>query len=264
MQFLQQREHLGLHGHVEGGGWLIREQHVGLQCQRHGDHDPLPLSARQLVRILAQAGGCLRDADGVQRLDRQATRLVPSDRTMRPDRFRELLADAQDRIERGHRLLEDHRDAIAADRPHPGLSSVVSSVPPSLIEPPARRTAGFGSRPISANAVIDLPEPDSPARHSVSPRAMEKERSETTGRAALPAPTVTVSPRTERIAAPPSPGSAGSDKTGGRGSGRSVRHARRPFQPCFLCPRQENVTRTQPVGSRTTPPSSACRRSPKS
>ena len=28
------------------------------------------------------------------------------------------LADGEDRVERGHRLLEDHRDLLAADRPH--------------------------------------------------------------------------------------------------------------------------------------------------
>ena len=35
-------------------------------------------------------------------------------------------------------------------------------------------TALSGSRPISASAVIDLPQPDSPTRPSVSPRSSEK------------------------------------------------------------------------------------------
>ena len=43
-----------------------------------------------------------------------------------------------------------------------------------------------------ASDVMDLPEPDSPAMQSVSPRAREKERSETTSRSPS-------SPRTEMV-----------------------------------------------------------------
>lgn len=32
--------------------------------------------------------------------------------------LRDLVADGEDRIERSHRLLEDHRDLIAPDFPH--------------------------------------------------------------------------------------------------------------------------------------------------
>ena len=31
------------------------------------------------------------------------------------DRLGDLVADGEDRVERGHRLLEDHRDRVAAD-----------------------------------------------------------------------------------------------------------------------------------------------------
>ena len=34
------------------------------------------------------------------------------------DRFADLIADGENRIERGHRLLEDHRDLVAADFAH--------------------------------------------------------------------------------------------------------------------------------------------------
>ena len=37
---------------------------------------------------------------------------------MNEQRLHHLLADRQDRVERGHRLLEDHRDVAAADLAH--------------------------------------------------------------------------------------------------------------------------------------------------
>ena len=36
------------------------------------------------------------------------------------EHFGDLVADFHDRIECGHRLLEDHRNAVAADAPHLG------------------------------------------------------------------------------------------------------------------------------------------------
>jgi hypothetical protein len=33
-----------------------------------------------------------------------------------PDHLGDLVADREDRVERRHRLLEDHRDPVAADR----------------------------------------------------------------------------------------------------------------------------------------------------
>ena len=43
---------------------------------------------------------------------------------MQPDGLADLAADGEDRIERGHRLLEDHRDPRAANRAHLGLAQI--------------------------------------------------------------------------------------------------------------------------------------------
>ncbi len=59
--------------------------------------------------------------------------------------------------------------------------SVVSSRPASVMEPLRRRSEGDRSRMIES-AVSDLPEPDSPARHSVSPGASAKPTPSSTGR----------------------------------------------------------------------------------
>ena len=94
----------------------------GLQRQRHGDHHALAHAAGQLVRILLQPALGLGDAHRLQRLDG----------ALRAPRARDSAvcasiasiscrADRQHRVERGHRLLEDHGDAVAADAPHRGF-----------------------------------------------------------------------------------------------------------------------------------------------
>ena len=61
------------------------------------------------------------------------------------------------------------------------------------------------------SAVIDLPEPDSPAMQSVSPAARSKESSSTTTREPSGVATSVVRPRTVRTSpdAPPAAGGAG-------------------------------------------------------
>ena len=60
----------------------------------------------------------------------------------------DLLADRVDRVERGHRLLEDHRDLVAADRRASGARRrVVRSSPSSRIAPPAIRPDGLRDEP---------------------------------------------------------------------------------------------------------------------
>jgi hypothetical protein len=87
----------------------------------------------------------------------------------------DLVAHLEDGVQRRHRLLEDHRDVVAADRPHAAPRS------PSP-DPPRRRRSGKGcfepildlarrrgiSR-ITESDVTDLPLPDSPTIPSVSP-----------------------------------------------------------------------------------------------
>ena len=57
--------------------------------------------------------------------------------------FGNLIADREDGVERRHRLLEDHRDPIAADLPHLGFGKrcEVASLEPDLtsgFDPPRR------------------------------------------------------------------------------------------------------------------------------
>ncbi len=67
------------------------------------------------MRIVAETGGGRRNADGVEHLDGAALGVGTGNAIVPADRLGQLIADGEDRIERTHRLLEDHGDALAAD-----------------------------------------------------------------------------------------------------------------------------------------------------
>jgi len=46
LQLREELEDLRLHGHVEGRGWLVGNQEIGLVGEAHGDHHALALTAR--------------------------------------------------------------------------------------------------------------------------------------------------------------------------------------------------------------------------
>ena len=114
LQLGEQRQDLRLDGHVERGGRLVGDQDVGVVGERHGDHHPLPLAARQLVRIGAHPPLGFGDLDQLQKPQRLRPCGGSAESAMAADWFDQLVADRVERVERGHRLLEDHGDAAAA------------------------------------------------------------------------------------------------------------------------------------------------------
>src|SRR5437868_11068293 len=58
---------------------------------------------------------CARDADQVEELDGALARLALVHLEMQLQRFGDLPADGEDRVEAGHGVLEDHRDVVPAD-----------------------------------------------------------------------------------------------------------------------------------------------------
>ena len=114
MQFDQQLKNLLLHGHVQRGGRFIGDQQFRLVGQRHGDHHPLPLSARQLMRIGFQALQRLANTDQFQQFQRPLTCRAPLQAFMNFQHFTDLLFHRVQRVQRGHRLLENHRNPVAA------------------------------------------------------------------------------------------------------------------------------------------------------
>jgi hypothetical protein len=77
-------------------------------------------------------------------------------------------------------------------RRNPASSSASMSSPSNRMRPPSTRAGGSGSRRIAESAVTLLPQPDSPTSPSVSPGAIAKDTSSSTGAP----PMATVSPST--------------------------------------------------------------------
>ena len=111
LQIAQQRQDLRLDGDVERGRRLVGDQQVGLVGERHGDHHALALAAGELVRIGAEAlarrpaGRPGPAAPGARA--RAWPGVMPR---CSMQHSRRSAARCVQRIERGHRLLEDHAD----------------------------------------------------------------------------------------------------------------------------------------------------------
>ena len=117
-------EDLGLHGHVERRGRLVGDEHGGIARQRLGDHRPLPLTTGELVRVGVHAALRRRDLDEVEQLDHPLARQLRRHRLVAAEHLGDLEADRVDGVERGHRLLEDHRHDAAAHRAQrPGVEA---------------------------------------------------------------------------------------------------------------------------------------------
>ena len=116
LQLFQQGQDLRLDGDVEGGGRLVGDQNVGLEGQRHGDHQTLTLTSRELVRVFFEAGRRLGDADARKQLQRRIGRKSPLD-AVRREGFGELEAGGVDGVEVAEWVLEDHGDLLAVDLP---------------------------------------------------------------------------------------------------------------------------------------------------
>ena len=118
LQFDDQFEDLRLDGDVERRGRLVGDQHLGIAGERHGDHGALAHAARELVRIFLGALRRLGDAHQVEHLDGALEACLAVHVAVQDQRLGDLLADGHHRIERRHRLLEDHRDLVAAHAAH--------------------------------------------------------------------------------------------------------------------------------------------------
>ena len=115
LELEQELEDLRLDGDVERGGRLVGDEEVGLVGERHGDHHPLPLPARELMRIGVEPPLGVVDADLVEQLEHARPRRPVGKTAMDLQHLAHLALDGVQRVERGHRLLEDHGDLVAAD-----------------------------------------------------------------------------------------------------------------------------------------------------
>ena len=185
LQLADQVEDLGLRRHVERRRRLVGDEEGRARDQRHGDHGALAQAAGQLERIgrRARASGSGKPTRAKTSTARSRASALRSTSAWSRSASRDLVADRVQRRQRGHRLLEDHGDAAAAQGAHRlavgvergdvdrrlGVGRIVEQ------DRAARRCAPtFGRMRRIACAVTDLPEPDSPTSATVLPCGMSK------------------------------------------------------------------------------------------
>src|SRR4029079_6682593 len=105
-------ENLCLYRDVEGGSRFVGDEQLRIVDDGNGDHDAMTLSAGKLMGIVARTAIRFWNRDRGKCLDRFVPGLAFADAmsvtAVRENGFGNLIAYAHDRVERGHRFLEDH------------------------------------------------------------------------------------------------------------------------------------------------------------
>jgi hypothetical protein len=145
-QPLEHLEDLRLDRHVERRGRLVCDEQPRLAGERDRDQHPLPHSAGQLVRVVLEPARRVRDPDLLEELGGAVAGVGLRDVEVLLDDLGDLHPDRHDRVERGHRVLEDHRDVAPTQLGHavPGL---LEEVPPAVPHLAGDRDAAGGQQP---------------------------------------------------------------------------------------------------------------------
>ena len=93
---------------------VVGYQQFRVAGQGHGNHRPLAHAAGELMRVFPGPLLWVWDANHLQQLYRPLQGLALTVAPMHPQPFSDLLANAVDRVQRGQRVLEDHRYLVAA------------------------------------------------------------------------------------------------------------------------------------------------------
>jgi hypothetical protein len=142
LQPQQQIENLRLDRHVEGRCRLVGDQQLRPAGERHRDHRALAHAAGKLVREGVDAPLRISDADLIEQFEHARATLFPIQAEMCAQRLGNLESDRKTRVERRHRLLEDHRH-VAPDEVAPLACAQLAQV--TAVE--VQAIGGHGSRP---------------------------------------------------------------------------------------------------------------------
>src|SRR5262252_85551 len=112
---------LRLHRDVECRGRLVGDQQLRVAAQRHRDHRALAHAAGELVRVVVHPGLRVGNADPAQHVDRVILGRLLADLVVDQVGLGDLVADRVVGVQRGQRILEDHRHLAAPQVAHPGL-----------------------------------------------------------------------------------------------------------------------------------------------
>ena len=122
LQVADQGQDLLLRGDVERGGRLVRDQQFRFQHQRHRDHDALALAAGKPVRVGGEDARDFGQPDVLHHVEDALLARAGVEIGVGAQHLVDLAADRHHRIERRHRLLEDHRHGGGAQLPQPAVA----------------------------------------------------------------------------------------------------------------------------------------------
>ncbi len=108
-------EHARLDGDVERGGRLVGDQQLRAARERHRDHHALAHPSGEPVGVVAEPPLGVGDVHLLEEAHGALVSVCLGEPEVAADRLGDLRADGQRRVERRHRVLEDHRDLLAAD-----------------------------------------------------------------------------------------------------------------------------------------------------
>src|SRR6476659_8203150 len=114
LEILDLLHDLLLHDDVERCCRLVEDHHWWIEGEGHRDHRALAHTAGKLVRVGFDPLGV--DPDDLEQLFRALPGSWPgAGGVVRSNDIDHLIADREDRVERIHRALEDHRDLLPAE-----------------------------------------------------------------------------------------------------------------------------------------------------
>ncbi len=121
LQPRQQCQHLRLHRDVERRGRLVGDQKARVAGDGHRDHHALRHAAGQLVRVCIEPRRRVGNLDLLEETQRArtASRAIVAlfVRAVNAQRLHQLERHGKAGIEARQRILEDHRDVLADERP---------------------------------------------------------------------------------------------------------------------------------------------------
>jgi hypothetical protein len=118
LQIKHELEYLGLNGHIQRRGGLIRNEEFWFADEGHGDHHSLAQPSRKLMRITAAAGGGLRDPHQIKHVDYRIPALPGIHGGMKLQHLPHLLQHCMYGVEGCHGLLKDHGEFLSPEGAH--------------------------------------------------------------------------------------------------------------------------------------------------
>jgi len=166
-EILHQLEDLRLDGDVERRRRLVGNEQLGIAGKADRDHHALAHAAGKLVWVLLEPALGVGDADERQELDGAGLRLLGRHLQVNEERLHDLQPDPEDRVQRRHGLLEDHRHVMAADAAHLFVRELQEVA--AIKDNSAGRDLGRLREEPHDRERGNFPEPDSPTIATISP-----------------------------------------------------------------------------------------------